>query len=154
MNGDLTWISDSLNKALVDEIGSDFPIAWKNIKFIPTQEQMWLKAIFIPASDYSITLGPTGYNELVGMYQINVMSPLDSGSQKALGVIARLRNLFYVGKQFSVTTGYMLRIRERSYSSGGQTTMNDFGQGGVDGIWDTNFITVYWSAREPRKLEE
>ncbi|UPT52971.1 hypothetical protein [Hafnia phage yong3] len=148
------WISDEFNKRVRLAVGKDIPIAWKNKKFVPDQKKVWLKVMLAPTSESMVTLGDSGHNELPGFYQVAIFSPLNTGTQKQSEILDSLRKTFKLGTRFVCPEDYTLRITGFDFSQGGQMSLNDFTRGGVEENWDANFITIYWSAREPRNTED
>ncbi|WPJ68568.1 hypothetical protein OMDBNIEC_00082 [Salmonella phage STP-SP5] len=144
------FINDAFNKLLREAVGADIGIAWKNKKFVPKPDQVWLKAINAPSSTYSVTLGDNGHNELPGFYQVTIYSPLNTGTVKQNQILDSVRKKFKLGSRIPCPDDHTIRIVSLDFSQGGQTSLNDFTKGGVDDNWDVNFITIYWSAREPR----
>ena len=144
------FINDAFNKMLREAVGPDIGIARKNKKFTPKANQMWLKAINAPASTYAATLGDNGLNEIPGFYQVTVYSPLNTGTSKQNQILDSIRKKFKLGLRIPCPDDHTIRIVSLDFSQGGQTSLNDFTKGGVEDNWDVNFITIYWSAREPR----
>lgn len=144
------FINESFNKMLREAVGKDIGIAWKNKKYVPKPDEVWLKAINAPSSTYAATLGDNGQNELPGFYHVAIHSPLNSGTSAQNQILDSIRKKFKLGLHIPCPDNHTLRIISLDFSQGGQTSLNDFTKGGVQDNWDVNFITIYWSAREPR----
>lgn len=144
------FINEALNKMLREAVGKEIGIAWKNKKFTPKPDQVWLRAINAPASAYPVTLGDKGHNEMTGFYQVTTFSPLNTGTTKQNQILDSVRKKFKLGLHVPCPEDHSLRITGVDFSQGGQTSLNDFAKGGIEDNWDVNFITIYWSAREPR----
>lgn len=153
MNGVFSWIPDALKSmvvAAVPDLAEEDRIYWKNWTFTPDPTKPWIKPVFIPAEEYGVTLGDNGDNETNGFFQINIYSPINIGDELSQELCRRLNAAFKIPQRIPAPEGCMLRLTNKGFSTGGQTSVNDFGKGGADDNWDVNFITVYWLAREPR----
>lgn len=153
MNGVFDWIPDTLKSLVVTalpDLAEEDRIYWKNWEFTPPQDKVWVKPIFIPAEEAAITLGDNGDNETNGFFQITIYAPINTGETEANEICKRLNTAFAIPKRLPAPEGCMLRLTNKGFSTGGQTSVNDFGKGGAEENWDVNFITVYWLAREPR----
>jgi len=146
---DVGWLEDTFNAILLKALPNT-PIAWKNRKFTPPDRGCFVRAIMIPTDDRAVTLGDIGHNQLNGMYTVQIYSELNAGTKDQNVILTTLKREFNIGRYIPTPVDYTLKITSRDYSTGGQTSLNDFGKGGVEDNWDVNFITVYWSAREPR----
>ena len=112
------FINDAFNKMLREAVGPDIGIAWKNKKFTPKANQMWLKAINAPASTYAATLGDNGLNEIPGFYQVTVYSPLNTGTSKQNQILDSIRKKFKLGLRIPCPDDHTLRIVSLDFSQG------------------------------------
>lgn len=129
------------------------PIAWPNKEFDPTTVStasgIWLQCAFVPASDYGVTLGDAGADEVTGFFQVTINAPANKGDISTIDMIDLLRSGFKVGATLT-NQDQAVRITNRDYSHGGQTTTNEYSAGGASGVWFSSYVTIYWSARHPR----
>lgn len=149
------WVEDlvksHLAAAIPDLIASN-SVAWKNWTFDPAGRTVWLKVINTPVTEEGVTLGPTGDNELRGYLQVGVYSELNTGTAESNEVYGRVSKAFDVPFRLAgPTTDSFVRFTSKGYSQGGQTSIGDFTRGGTEGVWDANYITIYWLAREPKQ---
>lgn len=125
-------------------------IAWKNLKFDPASRILWLKITYVPVTEDAATLGMNGDNELSGMLQIGVYQKAGTGCKESDEAINKLNTLFKIPQRLNAPDGCMLRFTNKTSGQGGQTSLADSTAGGTEGLWDSNYLTVYWLAREPR----
>lgn len=154
MKDQFGWVEDTLFTHLYAELPElKGKVAHKNLTFDPSNLTLWLKVINTPVSEYSASLGPTGDNECVGFLQFGIYSELGAGMVEANTLKRKLNKSFSVPKQLAIQeapTGCMLRLTRKDFSQGGQTSISDFTRGGTEKMWDADYLTVYWLAREPR----
>ncbi len=152
MNYPFDWVEDLLFRHLTAGLPDLIPVmAWKNLTFDPAGLKVWLKVMNAPTTEEGITLGPTGDNELRGFLQIGVYSELGTGTTESNEVYGRVSKRFDVPQRLAGPEGTLLRFTSKGYSQGGQTSLGDFTKGGTEGVWDANYITIYWLAREPKQ---
>lgn len=147
------WVEDQVYGLVRDSLPTLVPdIAWKNLTFDPAGRKVWLKVVNAPITEEGITLGPTGDNELRGFLQIGVYSPIGDGSTERREAYGAVSKGFDIPKTIAgPDAGTILRFYSKGYSQGGQTSIGDFTRGGIEGVWDVDYITVYWLAREPKQ---
>ncbi|MEG0322887.1 MAG: phage tail terminator-like protein [Raoultibacter sp.] len=143
------WITDAINSQLNKAI-SGIPIAWPNLTYEPTVGEAWCKAMVVPTSEYGVTCGDTGENNITGMLQVQINTAINTGITESNRIKALIANSFRLGLHLPAPEDCHLRITGQDYSSGGQTSLNDFTKGGTENDWSVDFITIYWSARKPR----
>lgn len=61
------------------------PVAWPNVAYEPTIGTLWLRPTLLPADTVAATLGSTGTDENLGVYQVSVFAP--SGTGKGAAVV-------------------------------------------------------------------
>ena len=145
------WVEDSLSSQLLAGMGQYAKdIAWKNLPFEPGDRSLWLKSSIVPAQEGVATLGKHGENEYLGFLQIGIYQRINEGTAQSAEVRNLINRLFPVPGRLQAPEGCMLRVERKTFSSGGQTSMADLSAGGTEVVWDANYITIYWLAREPR----
>lgn len=145
------WVKDAIQGLIssgLPEYSKD--IAWKNLKFDPASRILWLKVINVPVTEDSATLGIYGENELKGFIQIGVYQKAGTGTKEADLALKKINQLLAIPQRLQAPEGCLLRLTNKSSGQGGQTSLADSTTGGAEGLWDANYITVYWLAREPR----
>lgn len=146
------WVKDALLTHYSKGVADLLPVtAWKNLTFDPSGLNLWLKVFYVPVTEDPATLGIHGDNEFNGLLQISVYQKVDTGTSESDAVINRLNTLFAIPQRLECPSGCMLRLTSKQASQGGQTSLADFSAGGTEGVWDTNYLTIYWLAREPRR---
>lgn len=145
------WVEDSIMSQLWVSVPSvEGIIALKNLPFTPSSHKLWLKLIYAPITENAITLGLNGDNELRGFVQIGIYQKIGTGEKETKAMMKELNNAFSVPMQLNAPPGCLLRLDSKGSSAGGQTSINDFTTGGREEVWNANYLTVYWLAREPR----
>lgn len=91
------------------------PIAWPNIPYEPGNAT-YLKPSFIPAGTLQVTLGDTGKDETLAIYQVEVISPRGAGRSSLPDTIA---DRF---KRGTILTYNGVSLRVRSVSIGSALT--------------------------------
>lgn len=151
----MTYPFDWVEDAILGHLYASLPemkgkIALKNVTFDASQHKLWLKVINTPSSEYVATLGDTGDNEYVGFVQLGVYTAIGVGQVETKEVLGKLGKAFRVPQHLQAPENCLLRLTRKDFSQGGQTSISDFTRGGTEKMWDANYITVYWLAREPR----
>ena len=145
------WVKDALQSHFVNgmqDLKND--IAWKNLPFAPGDRKLWLKVIYVPVQEEAETLGLHGENGFRGFLQIGIYQRINEGTELSDSVINRINNLFKVTQRLDAPPSCMLRLENKMSSQGGQTSQADMSAGGTETVWDSNYITIFWLAREPR----
>lgn len=146
------WVEDLLKSHLVQNMPERVAdMSWKNLTFDPQGRNVWLKIINSPVSEEGITLGPTGDNELRGFLQIGIYAALGRGVSESMQIYGQVSSIFDVPQRLLSPNNCILRLTSKGYSQGGQTSVADFTRGGTEGVWDANYVTIYWLAREPKQ---
>lgn len=153
MSYPFSWVEDLIYGHLVAGLPDKVDdMAWKNLTFDPAGRTVWLKVINAPITEEGITLGPTGDNELRGFLQIGIYSAIGTGSTESKEVYGRVSERFNVPQRLAgPTDDSFVKFTSKGYSQGGQTSIGDYTRGGTEGVWDAEYITVYWLAREPKQ---
>lgn len=145
------WVKDTVQGYIANGLPEYVKdMAWKNLKFNPANRILWLKVIYVPITEDAVTLGIHGDNELKGFIQIGVYQKAGTGTKEADTALNRINELMKIPMHLSAPEGCILRLTSKSSGQGGQTSLADTTAGGTEGLWDANYITVYWLAREPR----
>lgn len=145
------WVEDNILGLIaggLPQYAND--IAWKNLKFDPARRILWLKVINVPVTEDSATLGLHGENEYVGFVQIGVYQKAGTSTVKAAEALHALNTLLAIPRRLNAPPGCLLRLTNKMSGQGGQTSLADTTAGGTEGLWDAQYLTVYWLAREPR----
>ncbi|KDD89735.1 hypothetical protein L519_2179 [Bordetella bronchiseptica MBORD678] len=96
-------------------------VAWQNTKFTPPTNAMYLRAYVMPAA--TISRDAAGdHRQYRGLFQVNVVLPIGSGSRAAEQIGAELDALFPVN--LTIASGG-LAVRVRTPISSGQPTTGD-----------------------------
>jgi hypothetical protein len=101
---------NDIQAALLTRLGTlsgSTPIAYPNIEYEPSFGTEYLNAQFLPAGTNQVTLGATGKDENVGIFQIDVVSPTGDGRSIKSDSIA---DHFARGSTFTYN-GISVRIR-------------------------------------------
>ena len=77
------------------------PIAYENVGFDLPSSRSWLRFSFSPVSTGPVTLGGGGDDEVVGLAQIDVFTPTNTGTQEAYSIAETVKNTFVVGNIFT-----------------------------------------------------
>lgn len=146
------WVQDLIQSHLVVNYPTMVEhMAWKNLTFDPAGRNVWLKIINAPVTEDAITLGPTGHKELRGFLQIGIYTAITEGTVESEIAYNRVNEIFDTPQWLSAPTDCVLRLTNKGFSQGGQTSIADFTRGGTEGVWDANYLTIYWLAREPKQ---
>lgn len=145
------WVEDEILGLLaggLPQYAKD--IAWKNLKFDPAGRILWLKIINTPIAEDAATLGIHGENELQGFVQIGIYQKAGSGIKQSREAVRIINQLLAIPRRLDAPPGCLLRLTNKTSGQGGQTSLADTTAGGTEGLWDAQYLTVYWLAREPR----
>lgn len=69
-------------------LGDGTPIAWSNIDYKPTLGVTFYRPRYIPVSTNQSSLGASGKDLTLGIYQIDVVSPVGSGRSQLMDAVA------------------------------------------------------------------
>lgn len=125
-------------------------VAHKNIPFTPDAKVPYLRASIFVGEKYPITCGDDGHLEFGGFYQIDIRTPKSQGTTFQNNVIDLVNQHFKIGKHLNIKADHYFKLKSIAYGTGGQTTVSDATRGSVEDLWDVNYITVNWLAREPK----
>jgi len=85
------------------------PIAWPNVAFTPPASGKYLRANHLPNTTSQISLGTSGQNRHIGLYQIDVLWPLNSGDTAPKEIAGAIAAHFKRGTEFTRET-VLIRI--------------------------------------------
>ena len=100
------------------------PVAWENVPFTPTTGATYLQAFLLPATTTGIDLAGAG-RTYRGVYQINVVAPLNAGPGAAEGIADELADLFPLNLRVAVT-GLTLQVVTPVTAAQGAQDTTDF----------------------------
>lgn len=87
------------------------PVSYPNRSFTPPASGKYLRARHLPNNTTQISLGSTGFNRHQGLFQIDVMWPLDSGEVAPKEIAGQIIAHFKRGTEFT-REGLLIRIPE------------------------------------------
>lgn len=144
-------VNDIVNTALVKCVPKGTPIVFKNIPYTPDVKTPYLKMSLFLGETYAITIGPEGHEQTDGFVQVEIRSPLGSGTSFQNATLDKLRKAFKIGTDLSPIADHVIKIKSQQRSTGGQTTQSDYTRGAVEDNWDVNFFTAMIYIREPKQ---
>lgn len=132
----------NINAALVQALVAaslGLPIAHEGKDFAPpSTNSPWCAWFNIPASTDVASLGAGGADETVGIFQIDLNYPINSGTAGILASVQKLRDYFVAGRRLTYLTQCVKVDR---------VTRNNLRP--VDG-WQQINVSVYYSATTTR----
>lgn len=108
---------ESLFRQNVASIAPDVPIRWPNTLFVPPNDSLFVEWRLLPEQGFAASMGKTQTVRQVGGLQIDVLSPLNSGTRQASTLADRLMRPF-AGTQHLVSHGHSVTFREPSSRPG------------------------------------
>lgn len=84
-------------------------VAYQNVQFTPNSGETYLRCFVLPATTGSDTLEGE-HRRYEGVWQVNIVKPLDGGLGSALGIEDELATLFPINLQLT-SSGFELYIR-------------------------------------------
>jgi len=97
-------------------VGNSLEVAWENIDYQPTVGTLFLRPTILPADTLPIGLGYTSSEDHLGLYQIDVICPLDQGKGLAISQADLLSTHFARGEL--IYNSVKLRIKSVSRGTG------------------------------------
>lgn len=91
------------------------PVAWENRAFEPTQGTLYVRQTNLQGDTIQATLGESGEDETVGVYQIDIFSPQGEGKKEGIDMSDAIANRF---KRGTVMTYNGVNVTVRSVSRG------------------------------------
>lgn len=126
-----------IHRALATHLNSNFTaadkVAWENTEFSPSTDEIWFEEIFLPNDSEQASLGITGLQEDIGLYQINVRVPLNTGTIESDNYINELSQIYKLGTTIE-KDGESIYIEQSSAS-----------QGIIEDNWYVIPFTISWS---------
>lgn len=132
---------DFIEQALRTAVGSALagvPIAEEGVAYNPPENALHCELTYMPASTAASTLGDEGQDENVGLYQIDIVSPISMGT----GARRRLVDTLY--KAFPLGRGLAYGDQVVTISSFGRSTNR------TDGTDNRVAVSLYWRAYTKR----
>lgn len=74
-------------------------VAWENVQFNPTEGSSWLKATVRPTSRIQHTIGEDCLVEHIGLFQVDVMTPMNAGPAAGETLAQGIVDLYSPGQQ-------------------------------------------------------
>lgn len=108
--------------------------------FDPAGKSVWFKLTCLENPADPVTLGDRGQDEITGVFQIDINTPLNSSTKANEIAMEKLRLFFTIGKPISYGST-VIRI-ERCGKSGASSESQ--------GYWNST-ISVFWTARINRQ---
>lgn len=87
------------------------PVSYPNRSFSPPANGKYLRARHLPNTTTQITLGASGFNRHQGLFQIDVMWPLNAGETEPKEIAGAIIAQFKRGTEFT-REGLLIRIPE------------------------------------------
>lgn len=112
-------ISAALDDRL-NTLDSKAPKAWENRPYKPVNGTMYLRQSLIPGDVEQATLGETGTDRQVGIYQIDVFTPSGKGGKQGIKLADKVANHFKRGTDLTYNSR-TVRVR----SVGRETAVNN-----------------------------
>ena len=96
------------------------PVAWENKSYTPTMGTLYLRPTSLPGTNAQSSLGTTGQDRNIGIYQVDVMAKLGTGKKLSTAMADSIADHF---KRGSILTynGLSVRIRSASRKAGRKT---------------------------------
>ena len=124
-------------KKKLDEFFPGKPVTWANVKFDPPAG-LWFEIAYLPGRPEPSTLGDEGEDEVMGVAQIDVCIPVDSGEHQVFKALATLEDYFTGGRSLEYK-GQTAVVTSTSRSPGYPD----------DGWWKTP-LSIYFRASYQR----
>lgn len=135
----MSW--ESIDSALMQAFNAlnlGLPVAMPNTEFTPPVDGPWLAIFNLPASTSPLTMGDNGEDVDLGVFQIDINVPTNTGWAVLNQHAETLRGSFKAGTRYTYN-GQSVRVR--SCSRGGERQTKAYGA-----IFATVSISVNWQA--------
>lgn len=93
-------VTESLRAAAIAAVGG-VPIKWANYDFVPPETGKWAAVDFLPGSRVASTLGDDGDDESIGILQISMHYPRNTGDVEVTADSDHFAAIFPAGKAFT-----------------------------------------------------
>lgn len=92
------------------------PVAWENRRYEPVQGTLYLRTTLLPGSTTQASLGTSGLDVSLGIYQIDVIAPINENKAEALAMADDIADQFNRGLDltYSGITVTILNVSRRS----------------------------------------
>jgi hypothetical protein len=135
-------VLNNINGALVDHyiaIGMNLPTAYEAVSFDP-QEGFYARTYNLNAQRMTISLGDGGMDEYSGVFQVDIVAPVDSGIKAIYDYVQQVLDAFKAGIALT-KNGQTVYVRRSSPSS---VRTSEATAGYVCSV------SVYWYSRTQR----
>lgn len=102
------------NKLNTYTTASSIPVAWENFDYQPTVGALFLRPTLLPSGTSAIGVSNNSSNDHVGIYQIDVIAPIDQGKGAAFAQADILSTQFARG----ILTYNNIKLQIKSVSRG------------------------------------
>lgn len=102
-------IEKALTKAYIDG-GFDLQTQYPNRSFEPPVDGLWARFSVLPTQPSTFTLGTNGYDEHLGLMQIDLYAPFNKGLSQLHDKCDEVLNYFVAGKAFAYEQQQVLII--------------------------------------------
>lgn len=124
----------------LDSMSGKPPIALENGKYTPVMGTLFVRPTLIPGDTIQASLGSTGTDQSVGIYQIDIFSEAGEGKNEAIIMADLIADQF---KRGTVMTYNSRTVRVMNVSRG--SSVNN-----VDGWFQIPIVITYISFTQPR----
>jgi hypothetical protein len=115
------------------------PVAWENASYKPVEGVTFIRETILPSDTIQGSLGSTGYDQHLGVYQVDVFAPAGKGKGEAIQMADSIADHFKRGTDLT-HNGVTVRLGNVSRRSGLR-----------DGSWWIVPVSIrYSSITEPR----
>ena len=96
-------IESALDKKL-SELPSSPAVAWANRRYDPQEDTPYLQPFLLPSDTIQATLGASGLDKHIGVYQISIFVPLLTGKKEGNDLADAIANHFARGTSLVYNT--------------------------------------------------
>lgn len=107
MSSSLYDIYSALSSLLSSNAGGS-RIAWENTQFVPNLGETYLEPGHVLDTIQPASLGTTGLNIHRGLFQVNVVVPINSGAKVPLQKLDAIRTAFKRGTRIAVGSDWLV----------------------------------------------
>jgi len=98
-------------------LANNIPVAWENSSYTPVTGRAYLRATLLPADTDGLGLADNSTDEHLGIYQVDVFAPIDTGKGQAVMLADSIADQFKRGTEL-IYNGVKVRIKTVSRSTG------------------------------------
>lgn len=137
----MALLRTNIHKALARHLDDNFSLSanviWENVKKTIEVGTPYFREMYLPNDTNQVSLGSSGETEDYGLYQINVQTPIGTGTLDAEEYIEELSILYKSGLKL-IESGVTVLIEKSTPS-----------QGFDNDNWRITPITISWSCYLP-----